>query len=215
MPVSGVEDLDNSAFLRVTNMNQKQKADAITYIFQRAGAQVSNKSIEALAGIAGEVSFPKQSTILDIGEKQNHIYLILQGMARSFYIDEKGNDITKLFMREGEFLIGEALFMEESLEVFEAVEPLKCLRFPAKEYKEILFSDPVLQRLYIAMLEQTIRYKMRREYAFQCLNATERYLEFQKAYPGIEKRLPQNLIASYLGIAKESLSRIRKNISSN
>ena len=36
----------------------------------------------------------------------------------------KGNDITKLFMREGEFLIGEALFMEESLEVFEAVEPL-------------------------------------------------------------------------------------------
>ena len=65
------------------------------------------------------------------------------------------------------------------------------------------------------MLEQTIRYKMRREYAFQCLNATERYLEFQKAYPGIEERLPQNLIASYLGIAKESLSRIRKNISSN
>jgi CRP-like cAMP-binding protein len=141
--------------------------------------------------------------------------LILQGMARSYYIDERGNDITKLFMREGDFLIGEALFMEESLEVFEAVEPLKCLRFPTKEYKEILLSDPVLQRLYIAMLEQTIRYKMRREYAFQCLNATERYLEFQKAYPGIEERLPQNLIASYLGIAKESLSRIRKNLSVN
>ena len=168
-----------------------------------------------LAKLAQEVSYPRQSTILNIGEKQDYIYLILQGMARSYYIDEKGNDVTKLFMREGEFLIGEALFMEESLEVFEAVEPLRCLRFPAKEYKEILLSDPVLERLYIGMLERTIRYKMRREYAFQCLNATERYQEFQKAYPGIEKRLPQNLIASYLGITKESLSRIRKKLSEN
>ena len=136
-------------------------------------------------------------------------------MARSYYIDEKGNDTTKLFMRENEFLIGEALFMEESLEVFEAVETMKCLRFDAKTFKDILLSDPVLVRSYIAMLEQTIRYKMRREYAFQCLNATERYLEFQKAYPNIEDRLPQNLIASYLGVTKESLSRIRKNLSAN
>ncbi len=196
-------------------MEQKQKADAIAYLFQRSGVQVSSKSTEALISLAEEAAFPKQAVILDIGEKQNYIYLILQGIARSYYIDEKGNDITKLFMREGEFLIGEALFMDESLEVFEAVEPIRSLRFSAQEYKAILFSDPVLERLYIAMLERTIRYKMRREYAFQCLNATERYLEFQKAYPGIEERLHQNLIASYLGITKESLSRIRKNLSEN
>lgn len=176
---------------------------------------MSADCIEALSKIAQETSFPKQNTILNMGEKQDYIYLILQGMARSYYIDEKGNDITKLFMREGEFLLGEALFMDESLEVFEAVEPLKCLRFPSKEYKEILLSNPVLEKLYIGMLERTIRYKMRREYAFQCLNATERYQEFQKAYPGIEERLPQNLIASYLGITKESLSRIRKKLSEN
>ena len=48
-------------------MNQKQKADALTYIFQRSGAQVSSQSIEALADIAGETSFPKQTTVLNIG----------------------------------------------------------------------------------------------------------------------------------------------------
>lgn len=196
-------------------MDHKQKVSAIAYIFQRSGVTVNADRIDALAVLAQEADFPKQATILDIGEKQNYIYLILQGMARSYYIDEKGNDITKLFMRENEFLIGEALFMEESLEVFEAVETMKCLRFDAKTFKDILLSDPVLVRSYIAMLEQTIRYKMRREYAFQCLNATERYLEFQKAYPNIEDRLPQNLIASYLGVTKESLSRIRKNLSAN
>ena len=136
-------------------------------------------------------------------------------MARSYYIDEKGNDITKMFMIENEFLIGEALFMDESLEVFEAVENMKCLRFEAKEFKRIFLSDSTLERLYIGSLEKTIRYKMRREYAFQCLDATERYLEFKREYPNIEDRLPQNLIASYLGITKESLSRIRKKLSDN
>ena len=196
-------------------MDKNQKYDAIKNLFRQAPMPINEGSMEALSRLAQEVSFPKQTTILDIGEKQNYIYLILQGMARSFYIDEKGNDITKLFMRENEFLMGEALFMEESLEVFEAVENLKCLRFDAKSFKEIVFSDPVFERIYIASLERTIRYKMRREYAFQCLNATERYLEFQKEYPNIENRLPQNLIASYLGVTKESLSRIRKKLSEN
>ena len=181
-------------------------------MFQRGGVGIDEKSLDALTALGSAVTFSKQETILDIGKKQNYVYLILSGMARSYYIDEKGNDITKLFMRENEFLIGEAMFMEESLEVFEAVEDIVCLRFDAKEFKKIMLSNPVLERVYMARLEATIRYKMRREYAFQCLNATERYLEFQKAYPGIEERLPQHLIASYLGITKESLSRIRKNI---
>lgn len=193
-------------------MNKEDIKSAIKELFQRGGVSVDEKSLNALTSLASVATFSKQETILDIGEKQNYVYLILSGMARSYYIDEKGNDITKLFMRENEFLIGEAMFMDESLEVFEAVEDIKCLRFDAKEFKKIMLSNPVLERVYIARLEATIRYKMRREYAFQCLNATERYLEFQKAYPGIEERLPQHLIASYLGITKESLSRIRKNI---
>ena len=196
-------------------MDSKQKHSAISYIFNRLGLSIDPKRMDQMAAMAQEAVFPKQGAILNIGEPQPYLYLILQGMARSYYIDEKGNDITKLFMRENEFLLGEALFMEESVEVFEAVEPLTCLRFPAKEFKDVLLSDPILERIYIGMLERTIRYKMQREYAFQCLDATQRYLEFQKAYPGIEERLPQNLIASYLGITKESLSRIRKKLSPN
>lgn len=55
-------------------------------------------------------SFPKTTTILNIGETQNYVYLIIKGLARSYYIDEKGNDITKLFMKENEILMGEASF---------------------------------------------------------------------------------------------------------
>ena len=89
------------------------------------------------------------------------------------------------------------------------------MRFRSDKLKAILLSSPESMRGYISLPEQTIIYKMNREYNFQCLNATERYLAFRKIYPGIEDRIPQNHIASYLGIAKESLSRIRKKLSEN
>ncbi|ESK64950.1 hypothetical protein GCWU000182_01682 [Abiotrophia defectiva ATCC 49176] len=112
-------------------------------------------------------------------------------------------------------MLGEALFMEKRVEVFETVEDVLGLSFRSDKLKAILLSSPETMRGYIALLEQTIIFKMNREYNFQCLNATEKYLAFRKTYPGIEDRLPQNLIASYLGIARESMSRIRKNFSEN
>lgn len=193
-------------------MTEDQKREALVYALHGEGPGIDAASVGRLASIAQEASFPRKGIILNIGARQRYVYLVIQGMARSYYIDEKGNDVTKMFMREGEFLVGEALFMDESLEVFEAVEELRCLRFDAAEMKAVLLGDPALERLYIAMLEETIRYKMRREHAFQCLDATQRYLEFREVYPGIERRLPQHLIASYLGITKESLSRIRKKL---
>lgn len=196
-------------------MKKEEKEKALIYALHMDGISVDSGMTAPLVAMAQEVFFPKHTVILNIGERQKYVYLVVSGMARSYYIDEKGNDITKMFMRENEFLMGEALFMEESLEVFEAVEDAACLRFGASELKKALFQNPVFEELYIAMLEDTIRYKMRREYAFQCMDATKRYLEFKKTYPGIESRLSQNLIASYLGITKESLSRIRKKILDN
>ena len=112
-------------------------------------------------------------------------------------------------------MLGEALFMEKRVEVFETVEDVLGLSFRSDKLKAILLSSPETMRGYIALLEQTIIFKMNREYNFQCLNATEKYLAFRKTYPGIEDRLPQNLIAYYLGIARESMSRIVKNFSDN
>ena len=61
-------------------------------------------------------------------------------------------------------------------------------------------------------LENSLLYKMQREYAFQIMSATERYIAFQKEYEEIKERVSQHYIASYLGIKPESLSRIRRTI---
>ena len=68
---------------------------------------------------------------------------------------------------------------------------------------------------YAGMLEQTVIYKMRREYSLQNMQAMERYLQFREDYRDLLERVPQNVIASYLGIKKESLSRLRRNLRDN
>lgn len=59
------------------------------------------------------------------------------------------------------------------------------------------------------------RYKIYRENGFLVENATERYIHFKKLYPDLSERVPQRHIATYLGIAPESLSRIRSAMKEN
>ena len=196
-------------------MTEIEKQNIIGKAFGANGMMPDPEKINHMAKIAQEIYFPAGATIQDMGVEQTYLCLILEGIARSYYIDMEGNDVTKMFMSENEFVMGESLFLPKSLEAFEALENLMGLRFEAKKFKEIILSDKDLIRIYVKMLEQTVIYKMRREYSLQNMQASERYLQFREFYGGIEERVSQSVIASYLGIKKESLSRIRRNLKRN
>ena len=190
-------------------MKAINKKDLIKSIFRLNNEEILNK----ISNLAEEVNFKQNDMIQNIGEKQNYVYLICKGLARRFYLDINGNDITKMFMKEYDFCVGESLFeQDESIQGFEALEDMQTLKFKAEEFKKILLSDESLTKAYINLLERNLIYKMQRESSFQTMGATERYLKFREDYKDIEKRVNQSYIASYLGIAPESLSRIRRTI---
>ena len=190
-------------------MDTINKNNFVKNIFQVENEELINKILK----MAQERVFKTNDIIQNIGEKQTRVYLIYQGLARSFYLDINGNDITKMFMKENDFCIGESLFENAaSRQGVEAIEEMQTLEFDARELKRLLLSDKHLIDLYIRYLENSLIYKMQRESSFQIMNATERYLRFQKDYKDIENRVNQSYIASYLGIAPESLSRIKRTI---
>ncbi|MBQ3968962.1 MAG: Crp/Fnr family transcriptional regulator [Clostridia bacterium] len=158
-----------------------------------------------------EKNFKKGELILGIGERMNKVYFILDGIARSYYIDNDGNDVTKSFLCEYNFCVSESFFVNDiSCQSFEAIENMTVLEYDAENLKSIIMSIPELKDAYIQMLEQTIVYKMNRESSFQLESAAERYINFKKIMPNIENRVKQSYIASYLGITSVSLSRIRR-----
>lgn len=91
----------------------------------------------------------------------------------------------------------------------EALKDSTLVGIPYSVFQQLKDEYVDMKDLWIYYLENSLAYKLGREYSFLAKNATQRYMEFRRDYPNLEKEIPQKYIASYLGISPVSLSRIR------
>lgn len=185
----------------------------IEEIYQVRGFRFTNDDIDVFKPLLKPVTFCKNDVIVGIGEKTDKLYFIISGVARSYYIDNSGNDITKNFSDELSFCVGESLFSQEkSVQGFEALTDIEAFEIEPEKFKKTFMSNQRLTMLYISMLEFSLLYKTERESSFQLKSATERYIDFKREFPTLENRINQSYIATYLGITPVSLSRIRRTL---
>jgi len=155
--------------------------------------------------------FAKNILIKNIGDKADTVGILIDGLARCYYIDGNGNDITRSFKTSCQLVMDDGIlgFSEYNC-MWETLEESTIMIFDVRDIKALILSDENLKTLWIELLEGGLRYKIYRESGFLVENATERYLHFRKRYPNLCYHVPQKYIATYLGITPESLSRIRK-----
>lgn len=169
---------------------------------------------EVLGMIVNKATFrvvSKGSILQNLGEKTQTAALVLNGICRAYYVDEEGNDITRGFSIPGTLCMDEGLFgYSESIVTWETLEETTLMFFEIQEMKEFIYENNQLKNVYIMLLENALRYKIYRENEFLVENATQRYIHFKKLYPMICESVKQHYVATYLGIAPESLSRIKK-----
>lgn len=180
---------------------------------EQIGLDIEENVLETVIQFSKFKVCSKGSVIAGIGDKANYAGIVMNGVVRSYYIDGDGNDITQFFSNEGSLCMDEGMMgFDEIIKMWEAVEESTIMLFDVKKMKELIYSSEKLKSIWIDLLESGMRYKIYRENAFLVENATERYLHFRKLYPELSGRVPQKHIATYLGIAPESLSRIRSAI---
>lgn len=169
---------------------------------------------EVLGMIVNKATFrvvSKGNILQNLGEKTQTVALVLNGICRAYYVDEEGNDITRGFSIPGTLCMDEGLFgYSESIVTWETLEETTLMFFEIQEMKEFIYENDQLKNVYIMLLENALRYKIYRENEFLVENATQRYIHFKKLYPMICESVKQHYVATYLGIAPESLSRIKK-----
>jgi len=132
----------------------------------------------------------------------------------SFVINENGNDITKYFYVEGSMLFSYAAYIQkkESSASIQALEDSEIRVASMSDLEEALNNDHQLMLLFKSKLDEVLMMKDQRASSFTMLNSTDRYRQFLVDYPGLEDRVRQYHLASYLGITPVSLSRIRKKL---
>ena len=187
------------------------------YLVEQLSELAAEYNIPADKEVLGELiamsSFrviTKGALIASIGDDTEYGGLMINGIARSYYIDSEGNDITRGFAVEGSLLMDEGFFgYDERICMWEALEDSTVMLCETSKVRELIHSNAAFKDLWIELLESSVRYKLYRENGFLVENATERYIHFKKLFPKVCNRVPQKHIATYLGITPESLSRIR------
>lgn len=180
-----------------------------------AGYAMPAELKEQLENMAQECHYAKDTTLLSVEELPQEIYYICKGLCRSYYLDKDGNDVTRFFILEGDFCFTEVQILSQKSDLcIETLEDCDGLAFQIEDL-DLLQDWVFMKDAYIEALKSNLRYKLRRESGFLLGSATERYLEFQLRYPGLEQRVRQSQLASYLGITPTSLSRIRRTLRKN
>ncbi|WP_313259567.1 Crp/Fnr family transcriptional regulator [Lacrimispora sp.] len=157
------------------------------------------------------VLFSAGHTVLWEGDTASYLYYIIQGVVRGYYIDSKGNDITKCFCAEEDFFSTEGYRISSPATfTIECLEDCKCLQLPYKSLKSIVNSNKSIGDLVSHLFQVEVSKLEDRSKSLMLLNAEERYRAFYNDYPHLHNRIALKYIASYIGVRAASLSRIRK-----
>ncbi len=159
-------------------------------------------------------TFDKNEMILMSGDVSSAGYFVLSGLLRCYSIDSKGKAHIIQFAPEQWWLSERnGMFFNEPSEFFiDAIEATKAVAMPKDFINEAAKHVPCMNDLNNTMLNNSIRFMQRRINMLLSATAEERYLNFIQLYPNLTLRVPQWMIASYLGITPESLSRVRKDL---
>lgn len=182
--------------------------------FLKERLAISQEQAEEATTCLKSKIFKKGEFIVYPGDKHTVNYFVNNGLLRSYSMDEKGKEHIIQFAPEG-WIISErdsAVFHEPSLFFIDAVEDTEALLIPSDFFTGIQKIIPNILELNMILLHNSIRFMQKRINMLLSATAEDRYLDFIKLYPNLTLRVPQWMIASYLGITPESLSRVRKDL---
>jgi CRP-like cAMP-binding protein len=163
-----------------------------------------------------QVTFEKNSFLLEEGKTANHYWFIQSGFIRSYVIDTEGNDITTNFFSVGDIVIDWPSFFlrNPTRENIQALSDCVCWQLDFETFQELFHSIRNFREQGRTTLVGSYFALKRHSISMIADQAKDRYLRLVKEKPHVVQNVSLKHIATFLGITDTSLSRIRKEIAS-
>ena len=157
----------------------------------------------------------KRQYLLQQGNVCRYVGFVSKGMLRSYTTDEKGIERIVQFAPDGWF-IGDLYSMitgEPSALNIDAIEDAELVLMSTEAQEYLQHNIPEFLKFgYLQMRDAYIALQKRMADVY-ALSSEEKYVKLLNMYPDIVQRVPQHMIASYMGLTPETLSRVKKNLS--
>lgn len=158
----------------------------------------------------------KRQFLLQKGDVCKYTAFVEKGILRSYTTDEKGNDHILQFALEGWWMADLYSFLthEPSLYDMDALEDCELLLISQPSWDLLMEKIPSLERYFRLLIQNNLIATQRRLMGAMSETAEEKYTKLVNSFPDCIQRVPQHMIASYLGITRETLSRTRSQMAS-
>jgi CRP-like cAMP-binding protein len=153
----------------------------------------------------------KGQFLVQQGDVCRYESFVLSGCLKTFYIDNEGGEHIVMFAIEDWWTADLGSFITQTPADYniQCIENSELIQFTYENLEELYLKIPKLERFFRIIIQKAFAASQKRIIRNLSLPAKERYLKFIAEYSQIEQRVPQYMIASYLGISKEFLSKIR------
>jgi len=149
------------------------------------------------------------------GEPVRHAAFVAKGCLRSYIVDGNGEELILEFAPDN-WWIGDRTFLTggTTCECFiDSIGHSDLLLFDQPSFQKMIECVPAFAAMFRVAFQKYAAAKDRRIINALSMSVEERYLDFVKTYPTIALQVPQRMLAAYLGVSPETLSRVRKQLS--
>ncbi|MES2558169.1 MAG: hypothetical protein V4590_00400 [Bacteroidota bacterium] len=158
------------------------------------------------------VSFKKGAILIDATGVSTKSYYILDGLTRTYFLKNE-KPVIEYFSSKNEWANSPRSWRTGKSDIYyvDAIEDTTALCIHVEDMAFLFNNFPELDRYGRLSMITLLDHLMERITSFRFTTAREKYMHFKQTYPTIYHRIPLGMVASYLGISQETLSRIRGN----
>ena len=176
--------------------------------------EATNEQLDAFCSRFRSKTTKRNEILLDAGSICKYMYFVNKGCLRIYLMDESGKESTRFLIPEGRFgtAFPSFILQEPSHAFIQSIEPSEILYLTYQDFRQLPEIFPGWEKLYRMNLERDYIDSIKRIESLITMSAKERYALLLENNPGLIRRLPSKIIADYLGISQETLSRLKSKI---
>jgi len=173
-------------------------------------ADLDEKDIGLLYRLGECRSFDKKVGLINIGETDQHVNLVIKGLVRKYFLRGQEEVITELAM-EGQLINSSVSFLSDvpSCYIVETIEPTILFSIRRDQIRELYSMNAKWERIGLSIMKDLYLQKEKQDHERNCYNTRERFLHFIENHAELLNRIPQKYLASYLHIQPETFSRLK------
>ena len=182
----------------------------LTLFLKNKGVE-KKETLDYICSFFTVLKVKSKNILLDFNQVADQYYFINSGCIRLFTINKEGQESVRYFAFEGNFVAALPSFIDQkpAEEYMQTIEQCDLLKITRSDFYKLVETVPEFARIYTEILELGFITAQKRIYGFQGFDALEKVQWIIKNQPQLLLRVSNKMVASYLGIAPSTLSRIK------